>query len=363
MLLREIVGYDWLFPAERANLQEQLNLLEDSGNTNLREAVEGFNAIPLSPTLESFPWATQPERFSEQLTAYLWSTHAIDAFRAAAMKYSEQLSAARAKQAPEKPRLCIVLIGRDASSEGLQLFEKLRPHGTYFSNVDSANAISSAVAAVQLRAHSDVVPYAHWYIDGDLAIEIPDTTIVAYAALTPVRCKILDLMHSAQTSGTIGPEDLRSLMLQMQPEHLQKVRLGDDQVLQHFELSLFTEGSGTQLFSTTFVQWAAREVLRRASPHTLLLRYASRQKSRPMDDLILGGTTSDQLDPQGSLIDADMGAFYTWLNLTRLPGADRSLFLACHEDGHEAVAISPSMAAGTMSTPRCDLGQILRWAS
>lgn len=97
LLLREIVDYDWLFPAERASPQEQLNLLKDSGNTKLKEAVEDFNAIPLSPALQSFPWATQPE-------------------------------------------------------------------------------------------------------------------------------------------------------------HLQKVQLGDDQVLQHFELSLFTEGSGTQLFSTTFVR-------------------------------------------------------------------------------------------------------------
>lgn len=82
-----------------------------------------------------------------------------------------------------------------------------------------------------------------------------------------------------------------------------------------------------------------------------------------MDDLILNGTTGEQLDPQGSLIDADMGAFYTWLNLTRLPGADSSVFLAYHENGHEAVAISPSLAAGVMSAQRCDLGQILRWAS
>ena len=31
---------------------------------------------------------------------------------------------------------------------------------------------------------------------------------------------------------------------------------GDNGVLNRFELSVLTEGSGTQMFSTTFVQWS-----------------------------------------------------------------------------------------------------------
>lgn len=47
-----------------------------------------------------------------------------------------------------------------------------------------------------------------------------------------------------------------------------------DEVLERFELRLLTEGSGTQIFSTVFAQWTAREVLRRAQPLTLLVRFA-----------------------------------------------------------------------------------------
>ena len=43
----------------------------------------------------------------------------------------------------------------------------------------------------------------------------------------------------------------------------------EDQVMQRFDVSLLTEGSGTQIFSTSFAQWAAREALRRAQPLTL----------------------------------------------------------------------------------------------
>lgn len=55
----------------------------------------------------------------------------------------------------------------------------------------------------------------------------------------------------------------------------------------YFVLRLYKEGSGTQVFSATFVQWAAREILRRARPQTLLLRFRLRQIERAIDELLL----------------------------------------------------------------------------
>ena len=45
-------------------------------------------------------------------------------------------------------------------------------------------------------------------------------------------------------------------------------------MLDRFQVKLLTEGSGTQIFSTTFAQWTAREALRRAQSQTLLVRFA-----------------------------------------------------------------------------------------
>jgi hypothetical protein len=174
---------------------------------------------------------------------------------------------------------------------------------------------------------------------------------------------VLDLMHTARTSGTQGPEELRSAMLSLRPEQFGNVHNTPDGILRAFELSLLSDGTGTQIFSTTFVQWEAREVLRRAQPSTLLVRYASRQRDRPMDDLILPSDDTDAIDPRGSLIDADMGAFYTWLNLGRLSGSQSSRFIACHEGGSQAFAISSGIPAGTISSQRCDLTQILNWTA
>jgi hypothetical protein len=53
-------------------------------------------------------------------------------------------------------------------------------------------------------------------------------------------------------------------------------------------VTLLSEGSGVQFFSTTFVQWAAREVLRRAQPVTLFARFAPRVTERSMNASLMG---------------------------------------------------------------------------
>lgn len=367
VLLRELIGFDWQFPAERAEMVAQLESLKNLGREEtLHNIIQSFAALPLSEELQAKPWAAQPEAFVEALTAYLWTVHATDAFRLAATQYSEQLATIRAQAAPATPRLCIVLMGRDAATGQLRLFEKLRRYGCYFSNVDTRAGLPTALEAVRARAQADPANYAHWYVDGgatDALGSAQGVTTVSYAALTPMRRMLLQMMHDARISGTVGPEDLRSLMLQLRPEQFAATQTTQDEVLRHFQLDLLTQGSGTQIFSTTFVQWAAREVFRRARPHTLVLRYAPRQEARPMNDLVVASTSGEQLDPHGSMIDADMGSYYTWLNLTRLSGAERSRFIAVHEGGSEAIAIAPALSANTRSTQACTVQRILEWTT
>ena len=132
-------------------------------------------------------------------------------------------------------------------------------------------------------------------------------------------------------------------------------------VLDHFQIKLLTEGAGTQIFSTSFVQWAAREALRRAQPLTSLVRFAPRQRQKPMNELLSPSSERVELDPVGSLMDADMGAYYNWINQQRLPGSEKSLFLAWFENQKEAVAISPTLPHGTVSAETIDLRGILSW--
>jgi hypothetical protein len=136
-----------------------------------------------------------------------------------------------------------------------------------------------------------------------------------------------------------------------------------DPILSHFNVRLLTTNSGTQIFSTTFAELAAKEVLRRAQPLTLFVRFAPRQKQRPMNDLLSVRNQSIEVDPLGSLIDAEMGAYYIWLNEQRLSGSIKSSFLVWFEDHNQALMISPSAPRGTESSNAYGLRELLALAT
>ena len=53
-----------------------------------------------------------------------------------------------------------------------------------------------------------------------------------------------------------------------------------------------------------------------------------------------------------------MGAYYTWLNIQRLSGGDRSSFLAWFEGHQEALAIGPSFKRGIESNTPIELAEL-----
>jgi len=305
---------------------------------------------------------TEPAQFSERLTAHLWASGQIDVFRAAALDYGQRLDAARPHEIVGISRLVVVIIGQGVTTSSYPLFRKLRKEGVYFRGLKSWNGLQTLLRALAARAAAHPVPFGHWYIDGGVPLPVTSigVTSVSYPSLDSARAAVLKRMDKVIKSGSGGPELLHEQMAELRPEDIGLSGTGDRAVMNHFQLSLLAEGSGTQLFSTSFVQWAAREALRRAQPMTLLARFAPRQYQRPMGDLISAPEQRPRLDPEGSLIDADMAAYLTWVNQQRLGGADRSSFLAWWEDHSEAVAISPSMPRGTESTSPWDLLDVLR---
>ncbi len=76
-------------------------------------------------------------------------------------------------------------------------------------------------------------------------------------------------------------------------------------------------------------------------------------------NVMLSSAKAATVDPQGSLVDADMGAYYTWLNMSRLSGADEMSFLAWFEGHGEAVAIGPGLPQGTTSDDRLSMKQVV----
>lgn len=372
-LLREAIEYDFKFPAERQALEMELANLRSLSAEQSSDWFQGFAQIRLSAQLEQFDWINSPAQFVEQLSAYLWTTHQLDAFRSAALAYAERLHAARPPERPAMPRLGITVIGQGVAVPQEPLFRKLRPHGVHFSNIKPENGLQQLVDAAGARAKAHPVAHGHWYIDGGQeAAHDAALTCVSYQALEPARAALSNKIRLEIERPGMGPETLRTILAQLRPADLgmhgeanrgadeNAAKLGDT-VLDRFQVKLLTEGSGTQVFSTTFAQWAAREALRRAQPLTMLVRFAPRQRQRPMNEMLSGSNGSLDLDPAGSLIDADNGAYYNWLNQQRLPGAEQSSFLVWFENHREAVAIGPSMPRGTESSTATDLPSLLSW--
>ncbi len=365
VLLREVIAYDWRFPAERRQLEEQLRLLSALSTPELASRMQGFAAITLSSELERTSWVNNPAGFIEQLTAHLWSTHQMDGFRTTADAYAAYLSQAAPTPRPPMRRLGIVVVGKDVQQADYPLFRKLRPHGVHLKGIKPEGGLDILLAAASQRAASqsssttpDAVSYSHWYIDGGLAAPAESLTQVSYEALQRQRTLLLNRTQQIIQSEGMGPEALRSLLAQMKPEAVGLDDKTGDPVLNRFKLSLLTEGSGTQIFSTTFVQWAARECLRRAQPQTLVTRYAPRQQQQTMNEM-LSGAKPGAPDPLGSLVDADMGAYYTWINMNRLSGADQMSFLAWFEGHAEALVIGPGLPQGTSSASPMDMHQVV----
>jgi len=358
LLLRELIAYDWKFPAERADLDRQFTYLNGLSPEQLVAAAAPFANLKLTVALEKNDWINSPAIFSEQLSAHLWATHQIDAFRTAAIDYVAKANAAKPDPPLPMHRLAIAVIGQGVAKNDYRLFRKLRPQGTYYTQVKHANGVKTLLDAVAARARTEW-PYNHWYIDGGAAAPVAShIATVSYTSLAAPRATLQARMTKTYEASVFDPEAFRTMLAQTKPEEV-GLGAGGDPVLNRFQLSLLTEGSGTQVFATTFVQWAAREALRRAQPLTLFAHFTPRQRDKPMNELLAETQKRPELDPLGSLIDADMGAYYTWLNLQRLPEAEKAAFLVWFEDHQEALAIAPSLGRGKQSDQSIELADLV----
>jgi hypothetical protein len=86
-LLREVIDYDYKFPAERVAIDRELANLSSLTPVQVNDWFQAFSQLSLSSKLEQFDWVDQPARFVEQLSAHLWTTQQLDSFRKAATAY------------------------------------------------------------------------------------------------------------------------------------------------------------------------------------------------------------------------------------------------------------------------------------
>jgi hypothetical protein len=360
LLLKEMIAFDWKFPAERDEVARQFQFLGGLSPEDLNRDLEAFAKLRLSTELVNADWVMKPQRFSEQLAAYLWSTHQIDDFHAAAERYTHAYKQAVPERLAPAKRLALVVISRQIQRGDYPLFRKLRGHGVYFTHVDPHSDYGALVHIVTQRASQHELPYAHWRIEGATSAVAPglsSISYVSYTALASARSSLMRKMRKESAAGA-GPEEMRAQLVETTPSELEIP--GVDPVLARFQVDLLADGSGTQIYSTSFVQWAAREALRRAQPVTLLAYFGPRQSEESANEQLAGSRETETLDLRDSLLDADMGAYYTWLNLQRLSGAEQSSFLVWFEGHGDACGIGPALSPNTECHDALSLDAVLQ---
>lgn len=361
--LAQIQQFDTLFPAERELLEWQCRSLQALPHPQFVALVAPLDAIRLPDALRSMDWVQTPAGFITELTANLWSSGQINAFR----DTTNHLFAAIPAHQDPSSRLIGVVLGKGATIDPKTVLRKLRGHGVMLTAVQQQTAIADLQMLFQPQPAS-ARPYATWYVDGgslhpQLATNATRGAVaVSYAELEPVRGRVLERMQATIASGTGGAEQMRTRMMETTSHDADARAVTIDPVLQRFYTELFTASSGPQIFSTSFVQWTGRELMRRARPQQVLLRYAARQRRRDMNEMFADQTTRNTPvpDPQGSLVDAEMGAYYTWLEANRITAPGKLTLVAWVEDQPFAVVIGANAPVGAVSATSMSLADAVK---
>jgi hypothetical protein len=358
--LQQIAALDTSFPAERDSLRRQRDGLAALPAERFAALIAPLARLPVPAQLEKTDWVHEPERFIPELTAWLWSSGQVDDFRSAVQKLFAAIP-----DAPLSPhRLTLVVVGRDANPGAAPRLEKLRSKGVTLTALNAEQMPRQIFETFAEHAASASEPYAHWYVDGgepwtDDYGALAGSVSVSYPALDVLRKKTLARMEQMTQSGVAGAEGMRTRLAGTSAQDLDAAALTKDPVLARFYTELFTQSSGPQIFSTSFVQWAGRELARRAQPQTLLLRYAPRQRYQPFNELLRTADPS-RMDPEGSLRDAEMGAYYTWIEMNRITSQGNGTFFAWVEGAAQAVVIGRNAPHGTQCTTPLQLKDALK---
>lgn len=359
ILLHELQEYDTSFPVERAAIDARFTYLGSLAPEQRHTLTRAFAELPLSSELAAEDWVRSPRKFEEDLSAYLWSSHQIDAFRTMSEEFVQAVTQAIPAAAPSLPRLAVAALPLEIYKDGYPLFRKLLKQGTLFSRVEvnNGNGMDAILEQLTQRAQKAPVPYAHWYIDGSEPLPCPANAVsqISWATSEPTRTALLEEIKTEIGSGSAGPEMLRSIMAGWKSP--KRTPVSGDSLTDAFVQRVYDEGAGTQIFSTTFVQWSARELLRRAQPLTLVARFGPRQRERDLN--VMFSETANEMDFPGSAVDADFAAYYTWINMQRLPGAENSSFLAWSQHDGRAVAVGPGFPRGAESPNAISMEKLL----
>ena len=235
----------------------------------------------------------------------------------------------------------------------------LEPLGTVLTSLVSGVDTAALVDLFRTEIGSPQIKL--WAIDAGKALESAPSggraaTRFVFEQLRPVMDRVTRKMADEMLAGIAGPEALYAKVTGLQAGEI-GLPAYEDPRIRNFVERVVLAGSGALVVNNTFAEWAAVSALRRVEPDLLMVRFARRRRFVPLrqlDPFQVPRSPWEDLpaeDPGESLQDADVLAYYVWLETRKNPRLrDRTHFLIHLEGSRAALFFGPGVRAGA----RCD---------
>ncbi len=395
--LIEFQKWPGFFEPEKAYfraLLKQLSDLSDSEFQSMFGALEGFEARTGCRGIT----ANDPEELQRRLLDHLQRRGQYPQWRVeidGIFQKLQPLVEQRLYSADREPRLVVILYGEGIAIEREKLWRRFREIGTrvplelpenatpeaflrglFTARLEQASDRTSPTLFEVRQESGNAPPLDNWIIEaGDALHALCERTNangrgnfatgLSYDRLRSYRERLTNTIYSKVLSGLRSPLELAAYLKTLQVRPQEGVSLYLDDLVLAFIRDVFLAGAGTLIINNTFVEWGAVQAIKRAQPRLLVARFGVRDKLKPFSSLLLFSKPrpADQIpilqDPLGSFVDAEMLAYYIWLNAEKGPPyRGRTLYLLLAEGVDEMLAVTPASRVSPSALPPAKLPDV-----
>lgn len=355
VLNEQLANWGQLFPAEQRPIRTSMQYLDSLPEDELNFLLGPI--FDLEAKMDLADWSPDRSRLTVQDTSRLARSPHYPQWRVEVEKLFESISRATAgveDPARDRNKLVVNIMPAGLPGDSGQRWKRMARHGRWLQLAEpfgeGLDPLMDALAG--RKSHKGTEPIEHtWVLQSGAELtgfrSRETVTLLSFGELERSRVhfsrklneidKVLESLDQTYT-------DLRSVDM----AELLSSPTKDDPRLREFIRELFLSGNGAVQFCTSFVQWGASEILRRAEPQALICCFGIRDKIKPFSGLVLfedqnrANPVPDEADPEGSLIDIEVLGGYVHLSAVRRPNyKDRTATVFAAADSDMILLVAP----------------------
>lgn len=368
----KLAGMDGLFEFEKKSVESFLSFLENLTPEDFELLFKPVEAVEKKMNVEQWKFSLQGETLEN--TSLLAHSPYYQEWRQAVQSVFDEASQ-KTHLTPDqianlnRHRLVLIVLPRSLPVKKEAVWNDWTPQGHQlnlaaadFSNTSCSETLLGKGDASFLSIAANAPGNSaedFWILDADSTLEnsmhsvqnpkgaTNSATYLSYAELEPFREIFRDRLNWVQKDLADADKVIAALR-QTDVSGLCPKPIKDQIATREFVKDLFLSGNGSVVFGNAFVQWAASEAFRRARPRVLAACFGLRSKPKPFTSITIledqkhTSPLPDIADPEGSAIDAQILARYTWLSASRYEEYKNAVCL-CVADAIPAIyAIAPA---------------------